>query len=251
MIDVDRTLSLAKRGELSKSELYSRMQAIAEARRDLGESTAQSFARFIATDAGREMLQIEKAMPGRDIDPAPVAAVEKRADTWDDLIRALMRANSCTYSKAVDLAMSSEAGMFALQKRLRSDRIAADVGFSAADLRLLDSVAVERDQDVRLDLHKRAPKHEFEVMVDNMLQKFPHLTRSKAMDQVRATPDGLEAWTDYKKMGSKKGTLPQPAHKQQAGDERVAEGEATSMRTPPLRKPMWQSDHSGSPATTR
>jgi hypothetical protein len=61
MVDVNHTLSLAKRGQISKSELFSRMQSIADARRGPGESTAQSFVRFISTDRGRRDVPHSKS----------------------------------------------------------------------------------------------------------------------------------------------------------------------------------------------
>ena len=106
MIDVDRTLNLAKRGEFSRSQLYAQIQSIAEQQRQPGQSTAQSFARFISTDEGAELFRIHKAMPGRDIEPGAIVAKSGTGsgDQWDNLIRALRKAYGYTEAQAINAA---------------------------------------------------------------------------------------------------------------------------------------------------
>ena len=107
MIDVDRTLALAKRGQFSRSQLYAQMQSLAEQQRQPGETTAQSFARFFCgTDEGRELFQIHKSMPGRDIEPGAIVAKSGTGsgDQWDDLIRALRKAYGYTEAQAINAA---------------------------------------------------------------------------------------------------------------------------------------------------
>jgi hypothetical protein len=249
MIDIDRTLALAKRGELSKSELYARMQSIAEERRGLGESTAQSFTRFIASDEGREMFAIQKAMTGRDIEPAPIAAtVEKREDTgWDQLIRAMKRANpgmlTCT---AINEALKTEGGRFAFAQAKRAQQIATGQ-FTQADMACLDQIAGDHDREMsKRDQH--GLKTDYEKECEDVQRMYPHMKASAVHDHVRSK--NPELWAEHKKiskLGSHLGDLPQPrGQRERSGEEPP---KATSGRSG-REGSQWESGHSHSDPTT-
>jgi len=258
MIDVDRTLQLAKRGQFSRSQLYAHMQSIAEQQRQPGESTAQSFARFFCgTDEGRELFQIHKSMPGRDIEPAAVVVKSGTGtgDQWDDLIRTLRKAHGCSEARAINEALSTAAGKFAFARKKRADQIASGE-FSQADLEVLDAIA--KEQNDWLAVRKGAPSvgdahspaalkaREYEDELDKVRMLYPKLTESQIHDEARKREP--EAWEQYKlgKLGG--GALPQSRHqREQAGDE--GPEEARSGRKQPSRAPLWESEHSSSPTT--
>jgi len=255
MINVDHTLALAKRGELSRSQLYARMQSIAEARRGPDESTAQAFVRFIGTDEGREMFAIQKALPGHDIEPsAVVTKSDIGASEWSDLVRAMRKAYGYTESQAIDACLSTEAGKYAFAKTKRAQQIAANVGFTKADMECLD--ACVGDGNVWVEMHKGAPlagdvhvPTTYEALLDDAQRKFPGMSESKAHDFVRSK--NPEAWEEHKKLNKLGGgrRLPEACgQREQAGDEHPRA--ARSGRKQPSRAPQWESDHSGSPATT-
>jgi hypothetical protein len=208
-------------------------------------SPHQAFCKFVIGE-GRELYQLYTQAEGKDFAPAPVATkVEKKVDGWDDLVRALMRVNSCTYSKAVDLALSSEAGRYAFSKRLHSDRVATGA-FSVADIQTLDEAEVERDS-VMVKREARGLKSDYEAGCDAVRRMYPGLSDSKIHDYARAR--NPQAWQDEKlrKLGA--GHLPQARRQvHQPGDE--SPEQARSGRKQPRRTAQWESDHSGSAATT-
>ena len=61
MSDIERTLDLAKRGKFSRSELYWRMQALADQQREPGQSQAQAFAKFVMGE-GRELMMVHQSL---------------------------------------------------------------------------------------------------------------------------------------------------------------------------------------------
>jgi hypothetical protein len=245
-MNVEQTVAIAKAGKLSRSELYKRMESIAAERREPGQSTAQAFAKFINTEEGAELFRIQHSLPGRDTEPVWQAPVTKAAgaDDWTNLVAVTKRAAGCSEAEAIRAALSTEAGRYAFAKTKRAQQIATGA-FTVADMECLDGVA--REQDQYQDLHKRAPKSDFEGMVDGVMQARPGLSWSQAASHVMSTHDGQEAWKDYKKLGGTGRRLPQ-AHVPQPGEEEPEE--ATSGRGQPSRKPQWRSDHSGSSPTT-
>jgi hypothetical protein len=244
MYDLEQTIELAKRGRFNRAELYAQLEKHSHDRCGPGVSPHQAFTKFVLGQ-GRELFELYRQAEGKDFAPAPVATkVEKQVDSWDDLVRALMRVNSCTYSKAVDLALSSEAGRWAFNKRLRSDRIGTG-GFSVADMQALDQAEAERDSE----LAKREPqglKSDYEAECDAVRRMYPGLSESKVHDYARAR--NPQAWQDEKLRKLGRGTLPQlRGQRQQAGDEHPRA--ATSGRTEPSRAPQWQQTHGSRPVT--
>jgi hypothetical protein len=240
-MDLDQTLNLAKRGKFSRAEIYSGLCAMAEERREPGQSQHQSFAKFVSGE-GRELFQVCQSLPGRDVDTAWSLPVAKSApNDWEGLVNNLMRLEKCSRGKAIDAALSSEAGRYLFKMQKRAEQVATGQ-YSHADMAALDGA--DAQVETNADIHKRSSQHAFEAMVDDAMHKF-RLTRSAAMDHVRSTEDGLEAWESFKKLNGAR--LPQ-GHVPQSGDEHPTA--ATSGRTPPVRSPQWQSDHSGSTPTT-
>jgi hypothetical protein len=256
MDDLERTIDMAKCGRFSRAELYTQLEKHSHDLCGPGVSPHQAFTKFVLGE-GRELFELYRRAEGKDFAPTPQTTVQKKVDSWDDLVRALMRVNSCTYSKAVDLAMSSEAGRYALSKRLRSDQIATGQ-FTVADMQCLDTAAAE--QSSWRDFHKRQPAsgdvhasatmkvHEYEAELENVRRIYPRLKESQIHDYARSRKP--EAWNEYKRLNKLGGGhLPQ-AHgqREQAGDEHPTA--ATSGRDVPSRAPQWRSRHSGSPPTT-
>jgi hypothetical protein len=257
-MDITQIISLAKRGQISKSDLFSRMQSYAEAQRGPGESTAQAFVKFINTDEGSELFRLQKAMSGSDVTPQNNPTVKSRIGTgggeWGTLIAAMKRGNpGVPEHRLINEALSTPEGLRLFQMTKRSQQISGDTGFTKADMQVLDDIAAE--QRTWTDMRKGSPgaadvhaPSSYNDLLDKARSMYPTMSESKLHDFVRArNPD---AWADHKlqKLGSG-GNLPQHRHQyQQAGDEHVTA--ATSMRTPPGRAPQWQSDHSSSTPTT-
>jgi hypothetical protein len=255
-MSLERTLELAKRGALSRSEIYAKVCTIAEERREPGTSEHQAFAKFISGE-GRELYQVMSSLPGRDIEAAwqPPAPIAKSAGSgeWHDLVAFLKLAHKRSHphdsdakanAAAVNAAMSTPEGVFLFKQQRRAEQVASGV-FSAADLAMLDAAEAELQQHV--DLHKRAGKSEFERMVDDVKRAKPHLTDTAAGDFVRSKPDGMAAWQLHKGKPGQNGV--KPGHSADDGS-RVPFVPETSGRTDPPRTPQWQSDHSGSTPTT-
>jgi hypothetical protein len=226
MPDLEQTLSLAKRGKISRAEVYASISALAEQRREPGQSEAQAFTRFIATPEGSELYRIQKSLPGRDVDAAwqPPAAITKSAGSgeWHDLVDFCRRAHKRSHphatenqanAAAVNAALSTSGGMHLFQMQKRSEMISSG-GFSKADLECLDKA-----QPSVSDAHVPASGHEYETLVEDAMVKF-RLTRSGAHDYVLSTPKGGEAWRKFKGVPGQNG-LPQD------------EGEASRAYSPP------------------
>jgi hypothetical protein len=243
MDDLEQTIELAKRGQFSRARLYAELE---KRSRDLiapGVSAAQAFVKF-AFGEGRALYDVYRATEGRDFNPVPVTTLEKRGvtDDWTSLIKAMRRAYGGTESQAIDACLKTEAGRFAFAKVKRAQQIASGQ-FTKADMQCLDGIAADHDEA----LAKRDLPTDYEVECDHVRQMYPHMKESDVHDHARAR--NPEAWAQHKlgKMGG--GNLPQPRHQvQQAGDEHPQA--ARSGRKQPSRAPQWESDHSGSPATT-
>jgi hypothetical protein len=243
MSEVTHVLELAKRGDrFTRSELFHRMYDLAQ-RHYLapGMSPQQAFAKFVMTDEGRELMAIQRGMDGRDIEPEKPVAKSGGEDDWDRLVRLTKNAAGCTYSQAVDAALSTEAGKFCFAKRKRADRVATGE-FSHADMQCLDSIAGERE--LALEMRKRGSRSAYEDMFDEIKRAHPHLTDSQVHDFARQTDP--KAWADHKaqKMGG--GTLPQHRPYETSGEEPPKPTTGREGRT----SPEWRSEHSGSPPTT-
>ena len=119
--EINRDLQLAKRGgKFTRSELFHKMEGLA--RRHFlapGVSPSQAFAKFVMTDEGKQLLAIQMAMPGRDIEPEIPVAKSGGEDDWDRLVRLTKAAAGCTYSEAVDAALSTEGGRYHARAYLR------------------------------------------------------------------------------------------------------------------------------------
>jgi hypothetical protein len=244
--EINQVLQVAKRGgQFTRSQLFQKMEDLA--RRHFlapGVSLQQAFTKFVMTDEGRQLLAIQMAMPGRDVEPELPVVKSASEDDWDRLIRLTRKASGCTYSEAVDAALSTEAGRYAFAKRKRSDRIATGE-FSKADMQCLDVIAGE--QELSLEMRKRGgSRTAYEDMFDEIKRAHPQLSDSKVHDYARQR-DGGKAWADHKaqKMGG--GGLPQHRHQYQtSGQEPPQPTTGRGGRT----SPQWQSRHSGSPPTT-
>jgi hypothetical protein len=255
MVDINHTLNLAKRNQIGKAELFSRMQTIAEAQRDPGESTAQSFVRFISTDEGAELFRIQKAMSGPDIAPQMPAPVAKSSGggEWGDFIATMKKASpGVSEHRLINAALSTPEGLRLFQATKRNQQISCDTGFTKADMETLDAIA--KEQNAWVDMRKGSPgvadtyvPSTYEALLDKVRAQYPYLSESKVHDYARAKDPA--AWEDHKlnKLGGRQ--LPQSRHqREQAGDEHPTA--AMSGRTQPSRAPQWRSDHSSSSPTT-
>jgi hypothetical protein len=194
------------------------------------------------TDEGKQLLAIQMAMPGRDVEAQTPVVKSSSEDDWDRLIRLTKSAAGCTESQAVDAALSTEAGRYAFAKRKRADRIAAGE-FSKADMQCLDAIAGE--QELALEMHKRGSRSAYEDLVDEVKRAYPHLSESKAHDYARQKDP--QAWLDHKLQKLGGGNLPTPrGQRERSGESPPTATSGREGRTPP----QWQSQHSGSPPTT-
>jgi hypothetical protein len=246
MPDLTETLAIAKRGGYTRAEAYAALSAIAEQRREPGQTEAQAFTKLISTPEGAALYQIQKSLPGRDIDPAWSSPIARSApSTWDALVTAQQRLHKCSRGAAIDHALADEGGRFLFAMQKRDERVQTGQ-YTVADMQMLDAID---EQAQAADLHKRhEPRHEYEEELDKVRQLYPRLTESKVHDEARKRKP--EAWEQYKKLNKLGGGhLPQ-AHgqREQAGDEHPAA--ATSGRTDPLWSPLWRSDHSSSRPVT-
>jgi hypothetical protein len=236
-------MRLAKRGQLSKSELYSRMLTASKVFQTIGVSEAQAFAKFVATDEGRELFQIHGSLPGRDYEPSWQNPVTKHAggSTWDDLVKAVSKSQNISYSRAVDECLKTPEGKVAFNMQRRHEKIHAS-GYTVADMQMDDAIAKAQDAN---SVPGISYPSEYEVAVNNTLRNNPTLTRSQAHDHVRTTRPDL--WDAFSKLGGTGKQLPR-SHIPQPGEENPQA--ATSMRNDPYPGPQWRSAHSGSPPNT-
>jgi hypothetical protein len=221
-MDVIQITKSAQRGQLSRAEVYQKMMAHAEAQRGPGESAAQSFARFVKTPEGYQLFQIQKQMPGRDIDPSITVGKSDTgtASQWDDLIKVTMKALRCSESQAITAALSTEGGQYAFSKRKRADQIATG-GFTVADMQALDAAAAEQARHGTLAKRENLPeKDDYDVAFDHVRQMYPHLSQSQAHDMARTrNPEAWEAHKKLNKLGMHVGTLPQHTSQYQTSGE--------------------------------
>jgi hypothetical protein len=244
MGEISQVLELAKHGgQFTRSQLFQKMEGLA--RRHFlapGVSPSQAFAKFVMTDEGKQLLAIQMAMPGRDIEPEIPVVKSGSEDDWDRLIRLTKAAAGCTTSQAVDAALSTEGGRYAFAKRKRSDRIATGE-FSKADMQCLDAIAGE--QELALEMRKRGSRTAYEDLFDEIKRTHPDLSDGKAHDYARQRDP--EAWEEHKKLGKLGGGLPQArGQRETSGEEPPTATSGREGRTPP----QWRSRHSGSPPTT-
>jgi hypothetical protein len=253
MVNINHTLALAKRNQIGKAELFSRMQSIAEARRSPGESAAQSFVRFISTDEGAELFRIQKAMSGHDIESqtsAPVIKSGGGGGEWGDLITAVRKRTGLSENAAINQVLSTPEGLRLFQMAKRRQQISGDTGFTKADMQVLDDIAAE--QHAWTDMRKGSPVaadvhtlSSYNELLDKARSMYPTMSESKLHDFVRARHP--EAWEAHKlqKLGS--GGLPRArGQRERSGEDPPTPTTGRGGRT----APQWQSDHSGSPPTT-
>jgi hypothetical protein len=242
MHTLESTMRLAKRGSLSKAELYKRMLEASAVFRGVGVSEAQAFSKFCQTDEGIELLAIEKSLPGGDFAPQREAYVNKNAgdgSLWDRLVRATAKSQGITYSKAVDVCLSTEEGRDAFEMQRRFEKINAHVGYSEYHMQMEDQIADIQKARRRVDPVNPLPT-EYEEAVNNIRRNYPHLTASEAHDEARkANPD---AWEQHKtmKLGSGK-PLPRASGQREENDADVP---TTSQRRPTPRDPQWVGNQS-------
>jgi hypothetical protein len=235
-----QTMRFAKKGVLSKSELYNRMLEAAKVFQTVGVSEAQAFTKFIATDEGAELFRIHGSLPGPDYKPAWQAPINKNAgdnSLWDRLVRATAKSQGITYSKAVDACLSTPEGRAVFDEQRRHELIHKS-GFTVADMECFTQAQALVEKR-RGDPVNPLPS-EYEVACNNIRQNYPHLTESEVHDEARkANPD---AWEQHKtmKLGGGK-----PLPRGHVKPEPAYPTEPTSQRTPTPRPPQWQSDHSG------
>jgi hypothetical protein len=258
-MDVVQITKSAQAGRLSRAETYQKMMAHAEAQRGPGESAAQSFARFVKTPEGYQLFQVQKQMPGRDIEPGILLNKSDAgsADQWDGLIQATMKALRCSESAAITAALSTEGGQYAFSKRKRADQIATG-GFTVADMQALDAAAAEQARHGTFAKRENAPdKDDYDVEFDHVRQTYPHLSQSQAHDMARTrNPEAWEAHKKLNKLGMHVGTLPQHTSQYQTSGEAPPnpmsgrDGKAPPQRqqthgsgpTTPARKPPRADD---------
>jgi hypothetical protein len=242
--EISQVLQVAKHGgKFTRSQLFQKMEDLAK-RHFLtpGVSPSQAFAKFVMTDEGLQLLAIQMAMPGRDVEPETPVAKSGGEDDWDRLVRLTKKAAGCTESQAVDAALSTEGGRYAFAKRKRADRIATGE-FSKADMQCLDAIAGE--QELSLEMRKRGSRTAYEDLFDEIKRTHPNLSDGKAHDFARQRD--VRAWLDHKSQKMGGGGLPQ--HRNQYETSGKQPPKATSGREGPT-SPQWQSRHSGSPPTT-
>ena len=249
MDEIAHTVALAKRaGNFTRSELFNKMYSLAQKHHLApGVSPQQAFARFVMTDEGRELLAIQKSMDGRDIEPEKQVTKSGGEDDWDKLLRLTKNAAGCSYSEAIDAALSTEAGRYAFAKRKRADRIATRQ-FTVADMQCLDSIAGENE--LVLEMRKASSRSKYEDVFDKIKRAYPHLTDSQAHDFARQSDP--QAWADHKtqKLGSG-GVMPQARGQREVSGEEPPkpttgrEGRAPAQRqqthgsrTPPGPNPV-------------
>jgi hypothetical protein len=196
------------------------MMAHAEAQRGPGESVAQSFARFVKTPEGYQLFQVQKQMPGRDIEPGILLNKSDAgaASQWDDLIKVTMKALRCSESQAITAALSTEGGQYAFSKRKRADQINTGQ-FTVADMQALDAAAAEQARHSTFAKREHLPdKTDFDVELAHVKQQHPHLSESQALDAARVR--NPEAWEEHKKTNKMFGRkLPQHTSQYQTSGE--------------------------------
>jgi hypothetical protein len=243
MGEISQVLEVAKRGgKFTRSELFHKMDELA--RRHFlapGVSPSQAFAKFVMTDEGKQLLAIQMAMPGRDIESEIPVVKSNGEDDWDHLVRLTKSAAGCTYSEAVDAALSTEAGRYCFAARKRKDRVATGE-FSKADMQCLDAIAGEQELD--REMRKRGSRTAYEDLFDEIKRAHPQLTDSQVHDYARQRDS--KAWVDHKaqKLGGR--SLPQHRPYETSGQEPPTPTSGREGRT----APQWRSQHSGSPPTT-
>jgi hypothetical protein len=64
---------------MARHEVFALLQKLAEARREPGQSSHSAFAAFVTkTELGRELLEVNKGMPGSDVDPSTFKSEARR-----------------------------------------------------------------------------------------------------------------------------------------------------------------------------
>jgi hypothetical protein len=188
--DVEKVVSAIKAGGYTRASLYARMEEIAESRRQVGQTSAQAFAKFMDTIEGRELYQLQKSLPGGDgAVETPVRKARAQVSDFDGLVAGLMRLSDLSYSKAVNVALATAEGAELFRQARRVEKI--NSGFTARDLAADD--LIESQRQAQRDLHKAEPSA-FDAEVAKTLQRNPQLTRSAAIDHVLTTPIGKCAW---------------------------------------------------------
>jgi hypothetical protein len=99
-------VAFVKTSTMKRHEVYELIDKLAQDRREPGQSSHSAFAKFITRDPlGMELYQINKLLPGSDIDASAIAKareVEVRKDddaapdpldTWNALLDGVRRAN--------------------------------------------------------------------------------------------------------------------------------------------------------------
>jgi hypothetical protein len=160
-------------------------------------------------------------------------------ELWEGMIRGVQRIEKCNYTTAVNKCLATDEGRAVFAGVRRAEQIASGVFFHI-DLECLDRA--EAHLDGHRDIHKRNARSKFEQMTEELMDK-RRLSKSKAMDYVRSTPDGLAAWQEFK---SKPGAVHLPQGESEDDGSRVPYVPTTSGRVDPPRVSQWDSPHSGS-----
>jgi hypothetical protein len=247
-MELEQVIAKAQQGQLSKSRVYAELEARSRVLISPTVSRHQAFAKFCFSEEGRPLYDVYRSLEGRDTEPPPVAAVEKKVvnDDWANLVRAMRKAYGYTEHEAINACLATEGGRYAFAKVKRAQQVATGQ-FTKADMAMLDNVSADHDQAMaKRDQHDL--KSEYEKECDNVRRMYPHLKESNVHDLARQR--NPESWEEHKKLNKMGGgKLPQAHHQvEQAGDEDVEE--PTSGRKQPDRSPQWRGGHSGSTPTT-
>jgi hypothetical protein len=104
----------------------------------------QAFTKLVCGE-GRELFALCQSMPGRDVEVPwhPPASTTKSAlgSDFDTLVRGILKSASCTYSTAIDAALSTEGSRYLFARQKRSEQIAKGA-FTTADMQMLDGIDV-------------------------------------------------------------------------------------------------------------
>jgi hypothetical protein len=249
---LQQTISMAKRGVLSRSQLYALMTAHADQMFSApGRSSAQNFTQFITkTPEGIELYAMQKSLPGKDLDEQnlPVSMAKGGGETdWTRLVSQVRKSANCSENEAITSLLKTEIGLHTFQRAKRADQVASQM-FSIADIQAQDAAA-GRQQENR-DFHKTAAaddKDAYEQECDVMRRAHPDMTESDIHDAVARR--NLQSWLDHKtsNLGGKKSKLPSSRGQYQTSGEDPPEPTSGRGKIP---APEWRSDHSTVTPTT-
>jgi hypothetical protein len=183
-----------------QTQTYDVMMKFAHEQRRENESDAQAFSRYAQSPEGRELFakhQSEQLGDSVSYTPPGSVAVAKSmppSTLWTGLVSGIQRIAKCSQSQAIDMAMRTEEGRLAFK--------VSNAAEMAKNYDASDTVYYRAEVDAHLGAMGKAAKSttlsEYERLVEETLAKFPQMTRSDAMERVRAL--NPEAWLKFKEM---------------------------------------------------